>query len=153
MNTERYVGIDYLKPFASDYDLDSPTKFVPAVKPSTGKRIAVIGAGPGGLSVGHFLQIEGHQADIFEAAPQPGGWLRYGIPEYRLPNDILDREVKNITDLGVRIFYNRKLGENLSYADLRKEYDAVVLTIGSQKGTGVGCEGDDAGNVNCRIGS
>ena len=141
------VGIDYLKRFASDYDLASSDKYVPAVKPSTGKKVAVIGAGPGGLSVGHFMQIEGHQVDIYEAAPKSGGWLRYGIPEYRLPNDILDKEVKNITDIGVNIFYNKRLGENLSYHDLRSEYDATILTIGSQKGTGVGCEGDDAVNV------
>ena len=141
------VGIDYLKRFASDMDLASPGMYRPEVKPSTGKKIAVIGAGPGGLSVGHFMQLEGHQVDIYEAAPNPGGWLRYGIPEYRLPNDILDKEVKNITDLGVRIHYNQRLGDNLSYADLKKNSDAVVLTIGSQKGTGVGCEGDDAQNV------
>ena len=141
------VGIDYLKRYASDHDLESPDKFVPAVKKSTGKKIAVIGAGPGGLSVGHFMQIEGHQVDIYEAAPKSGGWLRYGIPEYRLPNDILDKEVKNITDLGVNIFYNKKFGENLSYKEIRSKYDALVLTIGSQKGTGVGCTGDDAGNV------
>ncbi|MEI7661471.1 MAG: FAD-dependent oxidoreductase [Bacteroidota bacterium] len=141
------VGIDYLKRFASDYDLASPGKYVPVVKPSTGKKVAVIGAGPGGLSAGHFMQIEGHQVDIYEAAPKSGGWLRYGIPEYRLPNDILDQEVKNITDLGVNIYYNQKLGDNLSYQDIRSAYDATILTIGSQKGTGVGCEGDDAGNV------
>ena len=141
------VGIDYLKRFASDYDLESPTKFVPQVQPSTGKKVAVIGAGPGGLSAAHFLQIAGHQADIYEAAPKPGGWLRYGIPEYRLPNDILDKEVKNITDLGANILYNQKLGGNLSYKELKDKYDAVILTIGSQKGTNVGCDGDDAKNV------
>ncbi len=141
------VGIDYLKRFASDYDLASPGKYIPEVKPSTGKKVAVIGAGPGGLSVSHFMQIEGHQVDIYEAAPKSGGWLRYGIPEYRLPNDILDQEVKNITDLGVNIFYNKKLGDNISYKELASKYDATILTIGSQKGTGVGCEGDDAGNV------
>jgi formate dehydrogenase major subunit len=141
------VGIDYLKRFASDYDLDSPTKFVPEILPSTGKKIAVIGAGPGGLSAAYFLQTRGHQADIFEAAAQPGGWLRYGIPEYRLPNNILDKEVQNIVDLGVNIYYQKRLGENLSYSDLKSKYDAVVLTIGSQKGTNVGCEGDDAKNV------
>ncbi len=141
------VGIDYLKRFAADYDLTGPGKYIPSVKPPTGKKVAVIGAGPGGLSAGYFLQKEGHQVDIFEAAPKPGGWLRYGIPEYRLPNDILDLEVKNITDLGVNIFYNQRLGDNLSYQDIRNRYDATVLTIGSQKGTGVGCEGDDALNV------
>jgi formate dehydrogenase major subunit len=141
------VGIDYLKRFAADYDLASPGKFVPHVKPPTGKKVAVIGAGPGGLSAGYFLQTEGHQVDIFEAAPKSGGWLRYGIPEYRLPNDILDQEVKNITDLGVNIHYNKRLGDNLSYREIRDKYDATILTIGSQKGTGVGCDGDDALNV------
>jgi len=141
------VGIDYLKRFVADYDLASPDPYFPVVKPTTGKRIAIIGAGPGGLSTASFLQVEGHQADIFEAAPKSGGWLRYGIPEYRLPNDILDKEVKNITDLGARIFYNQRLGHNLSYKELKDKYDALVLAIGSQKGTGVGCEGDDAGNV------
>ncbi|HTX88061.1 MAG TPA: molybdopterin-dependent oxidoreductase [Bacteroidales bacterium] len=141
------VGIDYLKRFASDADLASPGKFVPEKKPSTGKKIAVIGAGPGGLSAAYFLQVMGHQADIFEAAPKSGGWLRYGIPEYRLPNDILDQEVKNITDLGVTIRYNKKLGGDLSYQELKEKYDATILTIGSQKGTGVGCEGEDAVNV------
>lgn len=141
------VGIDYLKRFAADVDLASPTKFVPEVQPATGKKVAIIGAGPGGLSTAYFLQVLGHQADIYEAAPKSGGWLRYGIPEYRLPNDILDQEVKNITDLGVNIYYNEKLGDNLSYRDLSQSYDATVLTIGSQKGTGVGCDGDDALNV------
>lgn len=141
------VGVDYLKRFAADRDLESEFKFVPEVLPSTGKKIAVIGAGPGGLSAAYYLQTEGHQCDIFEAAPKPGGWLRYGIPEYRLPNDILDKEVKNITDLGVNIYYNKKLGENISYKDLKPLYDAVILAIGSQKGTRVGCDGDDASNV------
>jgi len=141
------VGIDYLKRFTSDIDLESDTKFVPEVKPSTGKKIAIIGAGPGGLSAAYFLQILGHQADIFEASEKSGGWLRYGIPEYRLPNDIVDKEVKNITDLGVNIHYNKKLGGNLSYKELKEKYQATILTIGSQRGTGIGCEGDDAENV------
>lgn len=141
------VGIDYLKRFAADQDLQSARPYIPEVKPPSGKRVAVIGSGPGGLSAAWFLSLEGHQADIYEAAPKSGGWLRYGIPEYRLPNDILDQEVRNITDLGVRIHYNMRLGENLSYGELKKNHDAVVLAIGSQKGTGVGCEGDDALNV------
>jgi len=141
------VGIDYLKRFASDYDLQSENKYVPEIKPATGKKVAVIGGGPGGLSAAHFLQTEGHQADIYEAAPEAGGWLRYGIPEYRLPNDILDEEIKNITDLGANLYTNQKLGDNLKYADLKKNYDATILTIGSQKGTLVGCEGEDAENV------
>ncbi len=141
------VGIDYLKRFAADNDLASSTHYKPVLKADTGKKVAVIGAGPGGLSTAWFLRLEGHSVDIFEAAPKPGGWLRYGIPEYRLPNDLLDLEVKNITDLGVAIHYNKKLGHNLSYQTIQKDFDATVLTIGSQKGTSVGCQGDDAENV------
>lgn len=103
------VGIDYMKRFASDYDLESKNKFVPEIKEKTNKKVAVIGAGPGGLSAAFFLQKEGHQVDIFEAAPKAGGWLRYGIPEYRLPNDILQKEVDNITELGANIFYTKNL--------------------------------------------
>jgi formate dehydrogenase major subunit len=141
------VGIDYLKRFAADQDLASEDPFSPAIDPPTGKKVAVIGAGPGGLSAAFFLQKKGHQADIFEAAPAAGGWLRYGIPEYRLPNDVLQKEVDAITRLGVNIFYNKKLGENLRYTELREKYDAVVLAIGSQKGTLLGAEGEDATGV------
>ena len=147
MNEGAPVGIDYMKRFASDIDLMSKEKWIPEVAEKTDKKIAVIGAGPGGLSAAFFLQKLGHQVDIFEAAPKAGGWLRYGIPEYRLPNDILQKEVDNITELGVNIFYNQNFGENLLYADLKKKYDSTILTIGSQKGTLIGCEGDDAENV------
>ncbi|MCK4569234.1 MAG: FAD-dependent oxidoreductase [Bacteroidales bacterium] len=141
------VGIDYLKRFVSDFDLESENKYVPEIKPDTGKKVAVIGAGPGGVSAAFFLRKEGHDIDVFEASPKPGGWLRYGIPEYRLPNDILQKEVDNITEMGVRIHYNKRLGDDLKYADIQKQYDAVILAIGSQKGTMIGCEGDDAENV------
>jgi formate dehydrogenase major subunit len=147
LNEGTAVGIDYLKRFAADYDLESENKYVPEIKESTGKKVAIIGAGPAGLAAAFFLQKEGHQADIYEAAPKAGGWLRYGIPEYRLPNDLLQKEVDNITDMGVRIFYNQKLGDNLNYKALKYKYDAILLGIGSQKGTTVGCEGDDAENV------
>jgi formate dehydrogenase major subunit len=141
------VGIDYMKRFAADQDLESSTRFIPDLEESTGKKIAIIGAGPGGLSAAYFLQQKGHQCHIYEAAAQSGGWLRYGIPEYRLPNDILDKEVEAVTELGTSIFYNRKLGDDLSYSEIKNNYDATVLTIGSQKGTLVGCKGDDAENV------
>ena len=141
------VGIDYLKRFAADMDLETPGKWKPHIKPATGKKVAVIGAGPAGLSCGFFLQQEGHQVDIYEASPKAGGWLRYGIPEYRLPNDLLQKEVDNITEMGVNIFYNKKFGKDIRYEDLKKQYDAVILGIGSQKGTLIGCEGEEAKNV------
>ena len=142
------VGIDYLKRFVADRDLlDGETHYKPDVAPSTGKKVAIIGAGPGGLSAAYFLQQKGHQCDIYEAAPHPGGWLRYGIPEYRLPNDVLDKEIETITELGARIYCNKKLGEDISYSELKEQYNALILTIGSQKGTSLRAEGEDAENV------
>jgi formate dehydrogenase major subunit len=141
------VGIDYMKRFAADADLASADHYKPEVAPSTGKKVAIIGAGPGGLSSAYFLQQKGHQCDIYEAQPYSGGWLRYGIPEYRLPNDIIQKETDCVTELGANIFYNKKLGDNLSYKELSEKYDAVILTIGSQRGTLLGCEGEDADGV------
>ncbi len=141
------VGIDYLKRYTSDIDLESPERFMPQTKAPTGKKVAIIGAGPGGLTAAYYLAIEGHHAEIFEASPHAGGMLRYGIPPYRLPNDIIEKEVEGITGLGVKIHYNKKLGDNLSYADLKKQFDSVILAIGSQNGTRIGCANDDAGNI------
>ncbi|PLX15694.1 MAG: hypothetical protein C0599_16430, partial [Salinivirgaceae bacterium] len=147
LEEDHAVGIDYLKRFAADKDMQNEHYVKPVIAESTGKKVAIIGAGPGGLSAAWFLQQKGHQCDIFEAQPHAGGWLRYGIPEYRLPNDILDKEVSRITELGVNIHYNQKLGDNLSYATLDKEYDATILTIGSQRGTLLRAEGEDAEGV------
>ncbi len=142
------VGIDYMKRYAADFDLAAgDDRYVPEVADSTGKKVAIIGAGPGGLSAAYFLQQKGHHCDIFEAAPQAGGWLRYGIPEYRLPNNLLQKEVDSVTELGANLFCNKKLGKDISYSELKEKYDSVILTIGSQKGTLVGVKGDDAQNV------
>ncbi len=144
---EQGVGIDYLKRYASDIDLESDDRYFAQPAPATGKKAAVIGAGPGGLTAAYFLALQGHQVDIYEGSPHAGGMLRYGIPPYRLPNNIIEKEVEGITALGVNIHYNRKLGENLSYQSLKEEYHGVVLAIGSQNGTRIGCRNDDAGNI------
>jgi len=141
------VGIDYMKRFAADQDLAIDRPILPKIAPKTGKKVAVIGAGPGGLSAAYFLQVQGHEVTIFESAPAAGGWLRYGIPEYRLPNNVLDMEVKRITDLGVKIEYNTRLGDDLKYQAIKANFDATILAIGAQKGTLVGCKGDDAEGV------
>lgn len=141
------VGIDYLKRFAADQDLKSDNHYRPEVAPATGKSVAVIGGGPGGLSAAYWLAQKGHQVDIFEAMPHAGGWLRYGIPEYRLPNAVIDQEISTITELGVNIYTEKKLGENISYKEIKEKYNATILTIGSQKGTLVGVEGEDADGV------
>lgn len=141
------VGIDYMKRFAADQDLILDMPIIPEVAPKSDKSVAVIGAGPGGLSAAYFLSLQGHAVKIFESAPAPGGWLRYGIPEYRLPNNILDLEVKRITDMGVEIQYNTRLGDDVTYNEIKASYDATILAIGAQKGTTVGCKGDDAEGV------
>lgn len=141
------VGVDYMKRYIADKDLFSDESYKPKVETNTNKKIAIIGAGPGGLSAAYFLQQKGHQCDIYEAAPNAGGWLRYGIPDYRLPNDIIDKEIEKITELGVKIFLNQKLGENLLFKDLKNQYDSVIISIGSQKSTLAGIKGEESGNV------
>lgn len=141
------VGIDYLKRYATDMDFASGDKFMPECKPKTDKKVAIIGAGPGGLSSAYYLALEGHSVEIFEASPHPGGMLRYGIPPYRLPNEIIDKEVESIEQMGVKVSYNKKLGDNISYKDLKGNFDSVILAIGSQIGTSIGCDNDTADGV------
>src|SRR5574344_1721480 len=128
------IGIDYLKRFVADYDLNSIAPYMPEKAAPNGYKIAIIGSRPTGLSAAYYLQLSGFQADIYEAAPQTGGWLRYGIPEYRLPNDLLDKEIATITALGVRIYTDQKLGQNLLYKDIHNKYNATFLAIGAQNG-------------------
>ena len=141
------VGIDYLKRFVADFDLVSNSPFTPKVKPSNGKKVAIIGGGPAGLTAAYYLQIAGFQADIYEQKEAAGGWLRYGIPEYRLPNAILDQEIENITKLGVKIFTQQRLSKNLKYADLEKNYDAIFLGIGAWDGDLLGIGENPAPNL------
>ncbi|MCL2301726.1 MAG: FAD-dependent oxidoreductase [Lentimicrobiaceae bacterium] len=150
------VGIDYLKRYVTDFDMFSHLpddasaglrKLVLEPKPLNGKKTAIIGGGPAGLTAAYYLQLEGFQADIYERAEAAGGWLRYGIPEYRLPNAILDQEIENITKLGVNIFTNKSIGENVQIADLDKNYDAIFIAIGAQNGDLLGIGEKPAPNL------
>lgn len=137
------VSICALKRFAADSYMD----YVPACKASNGQKIAVVGAGPAGLSCAYFLALEGYSVNIFEAQSQGGGMLRYGIPAYRLPKNILDEEIKNIEKMGVRINYNKKLGRDFTVESLKAEYDAVFVGIGAWSSWKLGCKGDDVEGV------
>lgn len=136
---EQPISIAYLKYFAADNDLASGNPFRPEVKAPTGKRVAIVGGGPGGLTAAYFLAVAGHSVTVYDAMPKMGGMLRYGIPEYRLPKKVLDREIQEIQDLGVTLKNGVKIGRDISFEEIRKSADATVVAIGAWKSSGVGC--------------
>ena len=138
------VGIDYLKRFVADMDIESSNPYLPEKKPATGKKAAVIGAGPAGLTCAWYLAAAGHDVTIFEKHAKPGGMLRYGIPSYRMPRETLDAEVAVIEKLGVKIQYNTDFGKDITWESLKTEgYGALFLGVGSQIGQPLGCNGED----------
>ncbi|HUE00499.1 MAG TPA: FAD-dependent oxidoreductase [Bryobacteraceae bacterium] len=110
--------------------------------PSSGKSVAIVGAGPAGLAAAYYLLRQGHACTLFDAHPQPGGMLRYGIPAYRLPKDALDLEIGAIRKLGAQFHMGQRWGEHFTLAGLRQEHDAVFLAIGAQRAQQLGCTGD-----------
>jgi len=141
------ISIASIKRFAGDYDLAADEQYIPEVGEETGKSVAIIGGGPMGLSAAYFLRQLGHSVTIFDAMPKLGGMLRYGIPEYRLPKEVLDSEIDVIAAMGVEMIPNTKIGEDLSFETVRNDFDAVLLGIGAWVSTGVGCPGEDAEGV------
>lgn len=113
----------------------------------TGKRVAIIGGGPSGLTAAYFLRLMGHSVSIYEANERLGGMLYYGIPRYRLPQKQLDRDIDNILSLGIDVHLNEKIGDKVTVDELRKSYDAVYISIGAQVDNKVSVEGEDAKNV------
>jgi formate dehydrogenase major subunit len=133
-----------LKRYAADQAEDR----TPDIKPATGKKVAIIGAGPAGLSAAYYLLKEGHAAKMFEALPKAGGMLRYGIPDYRLPPDVLDGEIESITSMGAELETNRALGGDLTIESLFDEgYDAIFLGVGAHKSSTMRVEGEDLPGV------
>ena len=141
------TSICALKRFAAEQDLLSDKHYLPDVAPETGQKVAIVGAGPAGLSAAYYLRRDGHQVTIYEAHEKPGGMLRYGIPSYRLPHEDLDAEIKAITDLGVEIQCNTSLGCDITMDQLEEDYDAVFLAIGAQESRMVGIPGEEIDRV------
>ena len=139
---EEPISIAMIKRFMSLDQLNKADKWKPERKPATGKKVGIIGGGPAGLTAAYYLALKGHDVTLSEAMPQMGGMLRYGIPQYRLPKDVVDAEVAEIAEAGVKMENGVKIGETVSFEDYRSQYDAVVVAIGAWKSQPLGCQGE-----------
>ncbi len=138
------VSINQLKRFVADYEMTSGKRFPISVAPSTGKKVAVIGGGPAGLSCAFFLRRMGHDVTIYEAMPKLGGMIRYGIPEYRLPKRTLDWEIEGILNLGIESHTRVKFGDDFDMTSLvAAGYDAIFMGIGAWKDSLLRVEGEN----------
>lgn len=135
------VNIRGLKKMAVDNSGIVP---VPECEAPTGKKVAIIGGGPGGLSAAYYLALMGHKVTIFEQRKQLGGMLRYGIPNYRFPRKKLDEEIDSILSTGIEVKKNISVGKDISFDDITKEYDATYISIGAHADKKIGIEGEDA---------
>jgi formate dehydrogenase major subunit len=141
------VGIDFLKRYAADLDMEGEM-WRPATKPANGKRVAIVGSGPSGLSCAYYLAVEGYEPVIFESLPHAGGMLRYGIPEYRLPKAVLDKEINWILSLGGKLETNKALGKDFTVDSLFAQgFQSVYIALGAQVGKPMQVEGEQAEGV------
>ncbi|MBN1354896.1 FAD-dependent oxidoreductase [bacterium] len=143
------VGIDFLKRYAADVDLEKALRhYTPIREPDRAQSVAIIGAGPAGLSAAFFLRLRGFGVTLFEAMPEAGGMLRYGIPEYRLPFDVLDREIDTILEMGVVLKTNMALGDDFTIKSLFDQgFEAVFLGMGAWGSTKLGVTGQEIEGV------
>src|SRR4051812_29134912 len=141
--SDQPVKIGQLQRYATDHLMERSDRQIFKRKPATGKKIAIVGAGPAGLSCAHKLAQEGHDITIFEARPKAGGLNEYGIAAYKVPDDFAQKEVDYILSIGgIEIKYGQALGKQIALAQLRKDYDAVFLGMGHAGVNALGLEGE-----------
>lgn len=138
------VNIRGLKRYAVDNAGDVPQ---PPCAPATGKSVAVVGGGPGGLSAAYYLSLMGHKVTVYEKRKHLGGMLRYGIPNYRLPRAILDAEVQSILSLGIEVHTGVNVGTDITFDELQRNYDCLYIAIGAHTDKKTGIEGEDSKGV------
>ncbi|NOX32828.1 MAG: FAD-dependent oxidoreductase, partial [Deltaproteobacteria bacterium] len=137
------VSIKFLKAFAAERAMSDRAYKNPEKKEFNGKKVCVVGAGPGGLSAAYYLALMGYKVKVIEALPVPGGMLMVGIPRYRLPREVIDREVAMIEELGVKFFYNTRFGKDITFDELKnKGVDAFFIAIGAHKSWNLGLKGE-----------
>ncbi|RZB31852.1 MAG: hypothetical protein SRB1_01471 [Desulfobacteraceae bacterium Eth-SRB1] len=142
-SSDKPVAIEYLKRFLADEDILSDESYIPQKKQSRTEKIGVVGSGPAGLTVAYYLSIEGYPVTVFEKLPVAGGMMAVGIPEFRLPRNILNAEIDIIKKLGVDIKLNFSIGKDCSLAELQKNYRAVFIGAGCCKSMKLGIAGED----------
>ena len=145
-NVEEPINIAQLKAFAADMDLKSDS-YLPECKPASGKTVAIIGGGPAGLTAAYYLTIMGHSVTVYDMMDKMGGMLRYGIPQYRLPKEVLDKEIAIIEKAGVKLVNNVKLGKDFTIKSLKEQNDAVIVAVGAWKSSSMRTPGEDLEGV------
>jgi NADPH-dependent glutamate synthase beta subunit-like oxidoreductase len=143
---EDFVGINSVEHFLGEWAIENKLAF-PQPEAKTGRTVAVIGGGPAGLSVAYQLARKGHEVTIFDERAELGGMMRYGIPGFRTPRQVLDAEIQRILDLGVTARMNTRIGRDITLEQIRKDFDAVFLGLGAQSGRPLPVEGSEAPNV------
>ena len=138
------LNIRALKRYAVDQAGDVPQ---PECASATGKKVAVIGGGPGGLSAAYYLALMGHKVTVYEKRQRLGGMMRYGIPSYRLPREKLDQDIQSILSLGIEVHTGVSVGQDVSFEELKREYDSLYLSIGAQTDKKTGIPGEDSAGV------
>ena len=143
------VAVGRLERFVADYERENDLVELPEKKPANGKKVAVVGSGPSGLTVAGDLILLGYEVTIFEAFHKPGGVLMYGIPEFRLPKDIVEKEVDYLVRLGVKLELNQVIGKSITIDELLKQegFDTVFIGVGAGLPMFLGVEGEDLGGI------
>jgi NADPH-dependent glutamate synthase beta subunit-like oxidoreductase len=141
-NFDESLSIRDIERFVGDYILDSADEVIEKPVKSTAKKVAIIGSGPAGLAAAYYLRLAGHRVSVFDRMEEAGGLLRYVIPSYRLPKDIVGRTIKVLEDMGIEFKLKADIGKKITLKDLKKKYDAIFISTGAWNPVSIGLDGE-----------